>query len=273
MKSSIHAQRGGRLAADRQPRSDVECASRSARSAAATLPSSSRRSSGCSRSQAITSCSASRYSRSFSSATGRRPGAWRAAAGARRPSRGARSRCGAGASGCAPPLPTAWKRREKRAPAPNSSAGRGSRSWAISSSGWFITGVPVSASRSAPAQPLGEPAHRLVPLGARVLDVVRLVEHERPRARSAAGAVGVDDVVVEIVTSQRRRSAARARRPPSPTAAAASARVSRSQLSFRLAGQITTAGYASSPSSAASAWTVLPRPCSSARNVRRAFSA
>ena len=41
---------------------------------------------------------------------------------------------------------------------------------------------------------------------------------------------------------------------------------SRRQLSFSEAGQTTTAGYASSASSAASACTVLPRPCSSARN-------
>ena len=46
------------------------CARRSARSVAAIRASSSRRSSGCSRSQAMTSCSASRYSRSLSSATG-----------------------------------------------------------------------------------------------------------------------------------------------------------------------------------------------------------
>ena len=47
--------------------------------------------------------------------------------------------------------PTPWKRREKRAPLPNSSSRPSTRSWAISSSGWFITGVPVSASRSAPS--------------------------------------------------------------------------------------------------------------------------
>ena len=46
--------------------------------------------------------------------------------------------------------------------------------------------------------------------------------------------------------------------------------VSRFQLSLSDAGQTTIAGKASSASSAASAWTVLPRPCSSARNVRRA---
>ena len=48
---------------------------------------------------------------------------------------------------------------------------------------------------------------------------------------------------------------------------------SRSHVSFSDAGQTTTAGHASSASSVASAWTVLPRPCSSAMNVRRASSA
>ena len=47
---------------------------------------------------------------------------------------------------------------------------------------------------------------------------------------------------------------------------------SRCQLRLRLAGQTTTAGHASSSSMAASACTVLPRPCSSARNVRRAHN-
>ena len=41
--------------------------------------------------------------------------------------------------------PTPWKRRVKRAPEPNSSSRPMIRSWAISSSAWFITGVPVSA--------------------------------------------------------------------------------------------------------------------------------
>ena len=45
--------------------------------------------------------------------------------------------------------PAPWKRRAKRAPLPKSSSRPITRSWAISSSGWFITGVPVSASRSA----------------------------------------------------------------------------------------------------------------------------
>ena len=95
--------------------------------------------------------------------------------------------------------PTPWKRREKRAPEPNSSSRPSTRSCAISSSGWFITGVPVSASRSAPSgMPVGEAPHRLRALGARVLDVVGLVEHERLRPRQRQPrAVGVDDVVVE----------------------------------------------------------------------------
>ena len=49
--------------------------------------------------------------------------------------------------------------------------------------------------------------------------------------------------------------------------------VSRSHVSFIDAGQITTAGYASAASTVASASTVLPSPCSSARNVARASSA
>ena len=45
---------------------------------------------------------------------------------------------------------------------------------------------------------LRQPAHRLRPLGARVLDVVRLVEHERARApQREPRAVRVDDVVVD----------------------------------------------------------------------------
>ncbi|CAB4958523.1 unannotated protein [freshwater metagenome] len=47
---------------------------------------------------------------------------------------------------------------------------------------------------------------------------------------------------------------------------------SRSQVSFIPAGQTTTAGKAPSTSRVASAWTVLPRPCSSARNERRRLS-
>ena len=44
---------------------------------------------------------------------------------------------------------------------------------------------------------------------------------------------------------------------------------SRSHMSFMLAGHTTTVGNASSASMVASAWTVLPRPCSSAMKVRR----
>ena len=50
-------------------------------------------------------------------------------------------------------------------------------------------------------------------------------------------------------------------------------RLSRSQVSFMLAGQTTTAGKAASASSAASACTVLPSPCSSAMKLRRRSSA
>ena len=44
--------------------------------------------------------------------------------------------------------------------------------------------------------------------------------------------------------------------------------ISRSQFSFSDAGHTTSAGYAPSASIAASASTVLPSPCSSARNAR-----
>ena len=47
--------------------------------------------------------------------------------------------------------PAPWKRRAKRAPEPNSLSRPRIRSCAISSSGWFMTGVPVSASFSAPS--------------------------------------------------------------------------------------------------------------------------
>ena len=92
-----------------------------------------------------------------------------------------------------------WKRRAKRAPEPKSSSRPMIRSCAISSSAWFITGVPVSATRSASRrQRLGQPPHRLRALRARVLDVVRLVEHERPRlAQREPRAVRVHDVVVD----------------------------------------------------------------------------
>ncbi len=47
--------------------------------------------------------------------------------------------------------PAPWKRRANFAPEPKSSSRPRMRSWAISSSGWFITGVPVRASLSASA--------------------------------------------------------------------------------------------------------------------------
>ena len=47
--------------------------------------------------------------------------------------------------------PAPWKRRLKRAPEPNSSSRPMIRSCAISSSGWFITGVPVRQTFSAPS--------------------------------------------------------------------------------------------------------------------------
>jgi hypothetical protein len=63
-------ERRARLAAAASRLSALSCASRSARSAAAIFASSSPRSSGCSRSHAITSSWASLYSRWLSSATG-----------------------------------------------------------------------------------------------------------------------------------------------------------------------------------------------------------
>ena len=88
--------------------------------------------------------------------------------------------------------PAPWKRRAKRAPEPKSSSRPMMRSWAISSSGWFITGVPVRASRSAFGASVAaslRTAWRA--LGARVLDVVGLVEHERlGLRRSEPGARG-----------------------------------------------------------------------------------
>ena len=74
----------------------------------------------------------------------------RAAAAARRPSAGARSRSGAGASGCAPPPRRPGSGGRSARPSRTPRRRPRIRSWAISSSGWFITGVPVSASCSAP---------------------------------------------------------------------------------------------------------------------------
>ena len=64
-------------------------------------------------------------------------------------------------------------------------------------------------------------------------------------------------------------------RPPSTATVRSGSQwfASRSQTSFMLAGQTTTVGNASSASIAASAWTVLPSPCSSAMKVRRRSSA
>ena len=95
---------------------------------------------------------------------------------------------------------------------------------------------------------------------------MRLVDDERARPQAAERlAVRGDDLVVED-----RDVGASARPRPGPRrarrcGAAASARASRCQLSFSDAGQTTIAGKAPSASSVASAWTVLPRPCSSAR--------
>ena len=129
----------------------LSCASRSARSVAATFASSSPSSIGCSCSQATTSRSASRYSFSFSSATGtitwRFSGSCGSTSFFRRRTKQVRRRCQWMRSSA----PAPWKRRLKRAPEPNSSSRPMIRSCEISSSGWFITGVPVRHSFSAPS--------------------------------------------------------------------------------------------------------------------------
>ena len=86
----------------------------------------------------------------------RRPGAWRGAAAARRPSAAARSSAGAGASGCAPPRPTPWKRRAKRAPLPKSS----SRPMHAQLGDQLLGVVHHRRARSAPAAARPAPATR-----------------------------------------------------------------------------------------------------------------
>ena len=78
----------------------------------------------------------------------RRPGAWPAAGAGPRSSAAARSSGGAGASAGAPRSCGAvgtGARSARRSRSPR--AGRCTRSWAISSSAWLSTGVPVSARR------------------------------------------------------------------------------------------------------------------------------
>ena len=150
-KSSIQASAAPSFPRPASARSALSWASRSARSVAATLASSSESSSGCSCSQATTSRSASRYSFSLSRLTGtttwRFSGSCGSTSRLSRRTKQLRRRCQWMRSSA----PAPWKRRLKRAPEPNSSSRPRIRSWAISSSGWFITGVPVSASRSAPS--------------------------------------------------------------------------------------------------------------------------
>ena len=150
-KSSIQASAALALPRAASRLSALSCASRSARSAAAIFASSSPRSSGCSRSHAITSSWASLYSRWLSSATGSTTCVLAGSCGSTsdfsRRTKHERRRCQWMRSSA----PAPWKRRAKRAPEPNSCRRPRIRSCAISSSGWFITGVPVSASRSAPS--------------------------------------------------------------------------------------------------------------------------
>ena len=94
--------------------------------------------------------------------------------------------------------------------------------------------------------------------GAHVLDALR-IEHE-----------------AALATIRHSRSVAGTATRPSINATlrcGSQCSASRCQLSFSDAGQTTIAGNAPSASSAASASTVLPSPCSSAMKVRRACSA
>ena len=199
MKSSIQASIAPSLPRAARRRSTLSWARRSARRVAWTLPSSSESSSGCSCSQATTSRSASRYSFSFSSATGTTTWRFSGSCGStsffRRRTKQVRRRC----QWIRSSAPAPWKRRLKRAPEPNSSRRPMIRSCEISSSGWFMTGVPVRQTlQRALGQLLGEAADRARALGLRVLDVVGLVEDQRLRAAERQPlAVGVDDLVVE----------------------------------------------------------------------------
>ena len=147
------------------------CASRSARSVAAIFAFSSERSSGCSRSQAITSCSARRYSRSLSSATGtttrRLAGSCGRTSAFGRRTKQRRRRCQCSRSSACMPRNS----RAKRAPEPKSSSRPSTRSWRDQ-----LLGV-VEHRRAGQREPqpvgrngLGEPPHRLGALGARVLE-------------------------------------------------------------------------------------------------------
>ena len=175
------------------------CARRWARSVAAIFALSSRRSSGCERSQAMTSSSASRYSVVFDSATGTTT--WRLAGSCgstslfRRRTKQRRRRCQCRRSSDSSPR----NLRVNCAPEPKSSRRPMTRSCATSSSAWLSTGVPLSASFSPPSTTDAASApHRLRALGLRVLDVVRLVDDERARPQPPQHlAVGGDDLVVE----------------------------------------------------------------------------
>ena len=243
-KSSIQASAAPSLPRAASRLSALSCASRSARSAAATRRSSSERSSGCSRSQAITSFSASRYSRSLPSATGTTT--WRL-----------RGSCGqhvglqaAHEAGAAQVPVDALLRAVALEAAREARAGAELAEPAEHAQlGDQLVGV-VHHRRAgqrepqrALGQPLGEPPHRARALGARVLDVVRLVEHERARlGERQPGAVGVDDLVVEDRDLGERRRRAGAATPPSSERCGSQCSVSRRQLSFSDAGHTTTAG-------------------------------
>ena len=146
-KSSIQASAAASLPAAARRWSSPSWASRSARSVVAIRALSSDRSSGCVRSHSITSRSASRYSSVLVSDTGtttwRLGGSCGSTSALSRRTKQTRRRCQCSrSSDCIP-----RKRLEKRAPDPKSDSRSITRSCAISSSAWFKTGVPVSASR------------------------------------------------------------------------------------------------------------------------------
>ena len=245
-------------------------ASRSARSVAAIFALSSRRSSGCERSQldhVLLGEPVLRFVRRARPA--RRPAAWREAGAGPRTSAGGRSSGAADASAVAPRSAAPWNCCENRAPEPNSSSRPITRSCAISSSAWLSTGVPVSASCSpSGAIDAASAPHRLGALRLRVLAVVRLVDDERAGRGGRARRGGRDDLVVEDRDVGPRRHGAAALRRRATERCGSQRAASRCHPSFIDAGHMTTAGKAPSASSVASASTVLPSPCSSARNAR-----
>ena len=179
-------QRGAELAARGEPAQRVELREPLGAQRRGDLRSSSRRSSGCSRSQAMTSRSASRYSRSLSSATGTTT--WRFS----------------GSCGSTSALARRTKQRAAQVPV-DALLGAGALEAALEPRAGAELLQPADdpqlrdqlvrvvhhrragqASCSASGGARREPAHGLRALGPRVLDVVRLVQDERLRAASAS---------------------------------------------------------------------------------------